>query len=283
MRIRVIFVIALSAVLFSCSHDVAHDKTADASDVAGEPSLFDDSTRCHNRKDVQAEMAMLIAQFPQCDEQTVRQSISRVLEAAAGDTVAFRLVTEAMEQCLDEPNSPLRDEEYYIMYLEELLRLPGLTDNERLRPTDRLETALKNRPGTVATDFAYIDRDGRRQTLHGTAAGRSMLLLFYDPECAHCTEILQQVGASAVIKDCIGRGKLTVLAVYTEGKRGLWDETKAGMPQEWTVGIDIDSIVERELYSIPAMPVMYLLDGDRRVLLKDGFLPDIEEMLKALQ
>ncbi len=62
----------------------------------------------------------------------------------------------------------------------------------------------------------------------------------------------------------------------------LGKSTKAYMPQEWTVGFDIDSIVDHELYSIPAMPVMYLLDSDKKVLLKDAFLPDIENRLKAI-
>lgn len=51
------------------------------------------------------------------------------------------------------------------------------------------------------------------------------------------------------------------------------------MPQEWTVGIDNSRIVERELYSLPAMPVIYLLDKDKRVLLKDSSPAGLEAFL----
>ena len=48
------------------------------------------------------------------------------------------------------------------------------------------------------------------------------------------------------------------------------------------VGFDLDRIVEREVYSVPAMPVMYLLDRGGTVLLKDAFLPEIEARLIEL-
>lgn len=71
---------------------------------------------------------------------------------------------------MDDPNSPMRNEEHYILFLEALLSLPGLPEAERIRPAYRLETTRKNRPGTIAADFAYTDHRGKRQTLHGTPA-----------------------------------------------------------------------------------------------------------------
>ncbi len=278
MLLRVLFIV-ISAVLFSCSREGARNEAADASEAAGLPN---DSLCLSDRVAVERKIAGMIARFPQCDEPTVRRSIAQLLGEVSGDSAALGVVTGIMERYLNEPNSPVRNEDYYIVYLEELLRLPGLSDAERLRPEAELESARKNRPGNVATDFAYIDRKGRQRTLH-TTPGQRMLLIFYDPECGHCSEILAQVGESTVLDDCIAQGELAVLAVYTEGKRRLWDDTKASMPQQWTVGYDTDSIVERELYSVPAMPVMYLLDSDKRVLLKDAFLPEIEDMLTVMQ
>jgi len=243
---------------------------------------FGDTLRSHDFMFMELNLVNFMSLFPHGDEQACSRSIGSLLGKTAADTVAFNLVTDIMERYLDDPNSPMRDENSYILYLEELLRQPGLSEYDRIRPAYKLATARKNRPGMTATDFAYIDRSGHRQTLHSTAADRGLLLLFYDPDCGHCSEILRQVSESAVITGCIGRNELAVLAVYTEGNRELWEKTKSSMPQEWTVGFDTDSIVERELYSIPAMPVMYLLDSDKKVLLKDTSLPDIEERLTTV-
>ncbi len=211
----------------------------------------------------------------------VSRGMDSLIASAAEDSAALGRMAEIMERYLDDPNSPLRDEALYIAFLETMSRQSSLGEAERLRVADKLETAKKNRPGMVATDFSYIDRDGRRRTLLATAAGRPLLLLFYDPECGHCSEILEEVSQSDVINDRVEHRALAVLAVYTEGNRELWERTKTSMPRQWIVGCDADSIVDRELYSIPAMPVIYLLDRDKTVVLKDAFLPAIEACLDA--
>lgn len=242
---------------------------------------FRDTLRSHDGEFMEINLVNYLSLFPHGSRQAMEQSLGSLLGRAASDSAALHRVTHIVERYLDDPNSPMRNEEHYIAYLEALLRLPGLPDYERARPAYNLETARKNRPGTVAADFAYIDRNGRRRTLHATAAGRQLLLLFYDPECGHCSEILRQVSESDVVRGCVEDGSLTVLAVYTEGNRELWDQTKASMPQEWTVGFDTDDIVDNERYAIPAMPVMYLLDSDKKVMLKDAPLTAIEERLSG--
>lgn len=310
MRIYSLFLILWAAALCSCSPNGAREKSAGEAEAAETelsaaelplpevpPTLtapveradyilahfwdgmdFGDVRRAHDTLFLERNLVNFLSLFPHGSERAGAQSMGGLLGRSAADSVTFRLVTDILERYLDDPNSPMRNEACYILYLEELLRLPGLSEYDRLRPAYKLEMARKNRPGTVAADFAYIDRSGRRRTLHGTP-GERILLLFYDPECLHCADILQEVYASYVLRNRIGEKTLTVLAVYTEGNRALWDETKASMPQEWTVGFDIDRIVDRELYSIPAMPVMYLLDRNKTVLLKDTLLPALEEAL----
>lgn len=240
---------------------------------------FGDTLLCHSREFMEINIVNFMSLFPHGSAAGCSHGMDALISTAAKDSAMLGIVAEIMEHYLDEPNSPMRSETHYILFLEALLRQSAVSEPERMRAAQKLETAKKNRPGMTAADFAYIDRNGRRSTLLGTAVGRQLLLLFYDPECGHCSEILEQVRQSAIINDCIRRKELTVLAIYTEGNRELWETTKADMPLTWKVGCDIDSIVDRELYSIPAMPVMYLLDSDRRVLLKDAFLPDIEQRL----
>ena len=236
---------------------------------------FTDTLRSRDHAFMEQNFVNYLSLFPHAREEELSPNIGRLLQAAAADSIGLRLVNDLAEHYLDDPNSPMRNERYYILFLEELLRLPGLSEYDRIRPAYRLETARKNHPGTTAADFAYTDRKGHRRTLHATH-GKRLLLLFYDPACSHCSEILDGLRGSATIGNLIKDRELTVLAVYTEGNRRLWDETKASMPQEWTVGIDGSRIVERELYSLPAMPVIYLLDSDKKVILKDPTTAELE-------
>ena len=241
---------------------------------------FGDTLRCRDRAFMEQNFVNYLSLFPHARRETLPPHIARLLERAAADPRCLDLVNDLAEHYLDDPNSPMRDEEYYILFLEGLLHLPGLSETERIRPAYRLETAKKNRPGTTAADFAYTDREGSRRTLHATR-GERLLLLFYDPACSHCSQILDGLRESAVVADLVENRELSVLAVYTEGDRRLWDGTKASLPQEWTVAIDESRIVERELYAFPAMPVIYLLDGKKTVLLKDPSPMQLEAFLDS--
>lgn len=239
---------------------------------------FSDTLRCRDRAFMEQNLVNYLSLFPHARPETLPPHIDRLLERAAADSTCLDLVNDLAEHYLDDPNSPMRNEGYYILFLEGLLHLPGLSEAERIRPAYKLEMARKNRPGTTATDFAYTDRHGNRRTLHATR-GKCLLLLFYDPACSHCSQILDGLRASAVIAGLIANKDLSVLAVYTEGDRRLWDETKASLPREWSVAIDESRIVERELYALPAMPVIYLLDGQKTVLLKDPSPMQLEAFL----
>lgn len=239
---------------------------------------FRDTLRSHKHDFMEQNLVNFLSLFPHARQESLSSPIGKLLKHAVADSVAFNLVCDLAERYLNDPNSPMRNEGYYIMFLEEMLRLPALAEHHRIRFTHQLTTAKKNRPGMVAADFAYILREGGRRTLHSTRA-RRLLLLFYDPECEHCTDILRQMYENELIGNLIAAQKLSVLAIYAEGNRDVWDATKSSMPQEWSVGMDDDGILEHELYSLPAMPVAYLLDENKKVLLKDPPMALLNEVL----
>lgn len=65
-----------------------------------------------------------------------------------------------------------------------------------------------------------------------------------------------------------------MLAVYTEGNQEVWRETAPLLPHTWTVATDTACAVkDTPLYDLKAMPSLYLLDADKKVVLKDTSLP----------
>lgn len=166
-------------------------------------------------------------------------------------------------------SSPKHKEEIYISYLQQLLRTPDLSLEERTRAEYDLKMAQKNRIGTVAADFSFTTREGMHMKLSQFEA-ENLVLVFYDPDCPHCGEILERLYLNPRLQQAMTDEKAKVLAVYTEGNRKLWEKTKGEMPFDWIVAIDESKIVERNLYDISAMPMVYLLDKDKRVIIKDA-------------
>lgn len=177
------------------------------------------------------------------------------------------------------PESPYRDEARYIRFLDSLLVVDSLPDALRERAVYRRHIAMLNRPGSIAADFRYLQRNGKESRLHDLNCPLT-LLVFYDPECPHCDDILHGLAVSETINAAIAEKTLTVVAIYAEGKRDVWDSSCNVMPANWIVGYDLTGILDKELYNLPAMPTPYLLDSDKRVILKD---PTPDQLIHHMQ
>lgn len=194
------------------------------------------------------------------DNKTVHEAAMTIHDLWAADSIAW--------MTWGNPASPRRDETQYIKFLESLLAIDSLPDALHERATHRLHVAMLNRPGSIAADFRYLERNGEKSRLHSIKSPFT-LLIFYDPECPHCADILTTIASSETINRAIADKSLTLLAVYAEGKRDVWRKTRNDMPHNWLVGYDLTGILDEGLYDLPAMPIPYLLDSDKRVILKD--------------
>ena len=212
-------------------------------------------------------IAMLADNTP---EELVRESLKNWCTGFVGKDHARRVLTQTTDEYLYNPNSPFYNEGLYGMYLEALLGKLPQTDAMRSSYQFKLKLVKRNNPGNRATDFTYYLPDGRRRTLADTKVkGDRLLLMFYDPECESCHEVLLQMAADATLAEAVRTGKLSVLAIYTEGNDEAWRKTLADMPEGWTVGTDHEAIKTGALYDLKAMPSLYLLDGNKQVILKD--------------
>ena len=187
------------------------------------------------------------------------------------------------EIVLHNPNSALRNDEYYIPVLEELVSSPLLDEYERIAPAYDLEIARKNRIGRVATDFVYTLEDDTQGNLHDIKANYT-ILMFSNPECPLCGEIMRQIASSQLLTALIEHGVLKVLTLYPDEDIAHWRKYIGNIPSEWIRAYDKGGILTKErLYNLSAIPALYLLDRDKRVLIKDGTsVADIESLLMSI-
>ena len=187
------------------------------------------------------------------------------------------------EIVLHNPNSPLRNDEYYIPVLEELVSSPLLDEYERIAPAYDLEIARKNRIGRAATDFVYTLEDGSEHRLYDIKT-RYTILLFSNPECPLCGEIMRQIASSEFLSLLMQNGVLEVLTLYPDEDITHWRKYLSNIPSEWIRAYDKNQVLTKErLYNLSAIPALYLLDRDKHVLIKDGTsVADIENLLMRI-
>lgn len=216
-------------------------------------------------------------------EAQVKGSLDSFCKGMEVQEHARKVFLQMMEDYLYNPNSPFHNEGLYALFLERMLKSEFVDEARKSSLKFSLDLISRNCPGKVATDFVYFLPDGSRHSLAQTRAKNNRLLLvFYDPECPSCHETMQEMVADGMLAEAVKAGKLTVLAVYTEGNQEVWKRTLSDLPQGWMVGSDHETVKQGALYDLKAMPSLYLMDGTKRVLLKDAPYAKIREEIAAL-
>lgn len=234
---------------------------------------FADTTLVNNRDVTEQGFVNFIALLlgGTTSEELIRESIENWCGGFLSSEYASQKLMDMADSYLYNPNSPFYNEYLYEIYLESLTKEFPEEDLRISRYNFILKLLKRNNPGSQATDFTYYLSDGTRRTLVSTPVKNNrLLLLFYDPECESCHEVLLQMASDATLAEAVRNGKLSVLAVYTEGNDEAWRKALPDMPKGWIVGTDREAIKLGALYDLKAMPSLYLLDGNKRVVLKDA-------------
>ena len=243
---------------------------------------FADTTLVNNRDVTEQGFVNFIALLLDgtTPEELTRESLENWCAGFVGKEHARQVLTQTADDYLFNPNSPFYNENLYGLYLETLLGMLPQTDAMRSSYQFKLKLVKRNNPGNRATDFTYYLPNGTRRTLAATQVkGDRLLLMFYDPECESCHEVLLQMAADTALAEAVRAGKLSVLAVYTEGNDEAWRKALPDLPKGWTVGTDHEAVKTGALYDLKAMPSLYLLDGQKTVLLKDAAYEKIRATL----
>ena len=147
----------------------------------------------------------------------------------------------------------------------EALEAPGARESSLMSPEDALvdrslSTSRLNRdgltPGVPAPAFSLPTVDGRTVAL-ADYAGRRLLLVFSDPECAPCMELLPRLDAAARVAD------VPVLVI----SRGGVDANRRKLAEArstLTVALQAHWEISR-LYAKFSTPVAYLVDEQGRI------------------
>ena len=212
------------------------------------------------------------------DQQPIRQLMQR----ASASKKMFDYFGMLADKVLHDPNSPYRNDELYIAVLESQLASPLLDKYEKMAPEYDLRVVSQNRIGQKANDFDYTDRKGRTRNMYSLKSD-FVIVYINNPGCSMCRDITEALKQSQIIAELQRKGRLRVLAIYPDENLDEWHKHLSDMPSEWINGYDRGCRIEREnLYNVSAIPALYLLDKEKKVLVKDSTnVGEIEYFLQA--
>lgn len=212
------------------------------------------------------------------------ESMSRLMAKASASKPMLEYFMMLTEAVLHDPNSPLRNDELYIPVLETALA-SGLFDKyERMPYEYDLNMARQNRVGRKANDFRYTLASGKAGRMYDIAADY-LLVFISNPGCPMCRDVREQIEASPMINELVERGTLKVLVIYPDEDMAAWREHLDDYPPSWINAYDYGGAITKErLYDLRAIPSLYLLDSEKRVMAKDCVdVAYIEQLISAAE
>ena len=174
------------------------------------------------------------------------EQIGTLLTKAEQNNATARFLLLA-DKYLHDPNSPYRNDERYLLFLQYAAthQLADYTTNPRYQK--HYTMVQKNRVGHKATDFPYTTQAGEKGRLYKL--------------CQYVKKQLENQHAHFAQKGVL------VVAVYIDDEVEAW--RKAHYPSAW-LSVYAPEIDKQDLYDIKALPTLYLLDTQKRVVLKDA-------------
>ena len=190
-------------------------------------------------------------------------------QTAFPESNVFGKMTELVSSIEYDANSPLRDEDIYGPFAEAVSSSRFCPAGRAASYADEAECCALNRRGTKAADFEFTDMQGIQRDLYGVEAEWTVLN-FINPGCNACNDVAEAF-SSPVFEGLSGNGKVRILGIYIDEELDKWFEESGKLPAFWTCGYDADQTIRGErLYDVRAIPSVYLLDKEKKVILKDA-------------
>lgn len=222
-------------------------------------------------------LMLLLVGFISC---TDNRSSSSGTNSANTDSITFRNRMTAFQKLYADPNSPYRNESEALKIYDSIIASPWYSAAEKLGIQQKVLLAQQNRVGQPANDFPYTTPGGEMKRMHAIKAN-FILLYFNNPECEACKEMKGALSQSTIINQKLKTGELKVLSIYVDTDEQTWRTHLREYPKQWLQGITDGTLRKDKVYDLSAIPTMYLLDKDKKILLKDYFtVQSIEQLMK---
>ena len=240
---------------------------------------FADTTLLHRPEITEQGFANFADLMPRIAPATAAMGIRTFADRlyATGSDTSKEYFADLVDRYLGQNDSPLHNDVLHTQFLDAMADSKFASAAERTRNQYMARNLRKNMPGSVAADFAYATADGTLHRMHDFQATYTLLYI-YDPDCHNCHDTARQLEQTGLFTP---DARCRVLAVYPYDDTERWRQTAPHFPPHWTDTYSPGGqLIADDTYYIKQMPAIYLLDSQKRVVLRNPTISTIKETLK---
>lgn len=206
------------------------------------------------------------------------KSIETFISLATKSENTFGTILYWLDNILYDSSSSHYDEALYLKLMNAVMASDA-DSVMKLIPAERINILQKNQIGKKTNDFSFEDKAGLQHRLHDLNAPL-ILLIFNNPDCSLCHQAEELIEGDDVIKRLYRTGILKIVAITPDADYDEW--MRHQYPNNWIVGYDGEKVIySQRLYDIQRLPCMYLLDRNKKVLLKEADYERVHKYLLA--
>lgn len=219
-----------------------------------------------------------------CNNPELDSDVLETISRSKVNEKSYYAFFDGLEKHIGYHGSPSRVERLYIAMLKDMLQYPKLTDLRKRHCRYELGVIDKNHAGDIAPDFKIVTDKGDTTTLHKIQS-EYMLLYLQHPTCPTCQNVRHMIANFPILNSAIASGRLKVLTVYFEDEAEIWNnylhssEANPSYMHGWNFD---QTISDDNLYDTRAIPYMFLLDKDKRIIVKNLNENKLEDEIKKL-
>ena len=217
------------------------------------------------QESAEQKVARWVAAVSSLPLEQARDSAAAFFERSSRDTAMLRLA----RLYLYDTDSPWRDEDIYQPIARGMAESEFTPDSLRASYAKEAERCAMNPRGSKAPDFIFRSSGG---DIHlRSVPGEYVLLIFSNPGCRACKELSAAMTQNRALLEACMQERLSVVNVYVDKDIKEWEEYVKTLPPFWYNGYDPSfTLRDNRLYNIRAIPCIYLLDMNKKILMKDA-------------
>ncbi len=205
-------------------------------------------------------LSNFIALLGYASAQVQQQAVNQWLTSAAANQETFCFMVDMADKYLNDQESPLHNDHLYLLVARHIIDSSAANDAQRQRAQFMVNLLTGNAVGTIAPDFSFRDMEGHEYKSQTSNLKSQILLVFLDPDCERCQDLLFRLRHSSALHTAETKGQLT------------------------TAFVNVTESPEAEQhYDLRQLPKMYLLDAERRIILRDCDYYQLMEQLSKNQ
>ena len=163
----------------------------------------------------------------------------------------------------------------------------SISDLDKMQFEWQLKNCKINRVGQEVGNFDFREltpsHKYKNSNLHSIKSDYT-LIFFNNPDCPTCSQYKMSLKENPVAAEMIKSGKMKVLSMFVDEDIDLWRTRRDDYPSNWIYAYDPNFVIrENNFFAVRAVPSLYLLDKDKKTLLKDANTDKLFSYLDSME